>query len=48
MSVHCEAVDTSAGVCETVYYYEKKIKTVCTDSAHPYLGADDMCYKVPQ
>ena len=48
MSGYCEAVDTSAGVCDTVYFYEKKAPNVCTNPTYPYLGVDDQCYTQPQ
>jgi hypothetical protein len=44
----CEAVETSAGRCNTVYFYEKKVPKVCTDPKFPYLGVDDLCYTFPQ
>jgi hypothetical protein len=48
MSGYCEAVDISAGVCDTVYFYVKSPPNVCTDPSFPYLGTDDKCYAQPQ
>jgi hypothetical protein len=49
LSGYCEAVDTNAaGICETVYFYEKKPLLVCTSPLMPYLGDDDRCHADPQ
>ena len=45
----CQAVDlASDGVCNTVYFYDKKAPKVCTDPKFPYLGYDDLCHTEPQ
>jgi hypothetical protein len=49
ISGYCEAVDTnSAGVCETVYFYPRKVPNLCTDPKYPHLGQDGMCHTEPQ
>jgi hypothetical protein len=44
----CQAVETTGGKCETVYFYDKVVPKVCTDPKYPNLGVDDMCYTLPQ
>ena len=49
LSGYCEAVDTNtAGICETVYFYEKQASLVCSSSLMPYLGEDDRCHADPR
>jgi hypothetical protein len=48
ISGYCEAVETTAGACDTVYFYDKKAPKLCTDPKFPYLGYDDMCHTDPQ